>query len=77
MSARISLLEKSAVTQRLGICERTLENLVKAQKFPRGLKLGKNIVWDEVAVEKWLANALEPQLNWLPPQRPRKGARLG
>ena len=74
MSTGTSLLEKSAVTARLGICERTLENLVKAQKFPRGLKLGKNIVWSEVAVEKWLANALEPQLNWTPP-RTRKSAR--
>lgn len=75
MSTYNSLLEKSDVTKRLGICERTLENLVKAQKFPRGLKLGKNIVWAEAAVEKWLANALEPQLNWTPPQRTRKATR--
>lgn len=75
MSDCISLLEKSEVTKRLRICERTLENLVKAQKFPRGLKLGKNIVWNEVAVEKWLANALEAQMNWTPPHRTRKTAR--
>jgi hypothetical protein len=30
-----------------------LENLVRARKFLLGLKLGKNIVWDEVAIEKF------------------------
>jgi hypothetical protein len=30
-----------------------LENLVRARKFLLGLKLGKNIVWDEVAVAKF------------------------
>lgn len=75
MSSSVSLLGKSEVTQRLGVCDRTLEKLVRARKFPPGLKLGKHVVWAESAVEKWLASALEAQLNWAPPQRVRRAAK--
>jgi len=75
ISTRIVLLEKSDVIKRLGVSERTLENLMKDRKFPRGLKLGKNAKWDEAAVELWLAQALAPQLAWSPPKKPSRGGR--
>lgn len=70
-----TLLSKIEVTQRLKVCERTLEKLVRAGQFPRGLKLGKQVLWADEAVEKWLNKALESQLNWELPQKPRRSAR--
>jgi prophage regulatory protein len=75
MSTSPTLLGKSDVCKRLDICERTLEKLVSTRKFPPGLKLGKHVLWAEPVVDKWLAQALAPQLTWEPPQRGRKGAR--
>lgn len=40
-----------SVTQRLRIFESTLENLVRARKFPLCLKLDKNIDYPEYCVE--------------------------
>lgn len=70
-----TLLNKIEVTQRLQVCERTLEKLVRAGQFPRGLKLGKQVLWAEAAVEKWLNQALEAQLTWVPPQKNRRSVR--
>lgn len=70
-----SLLGKSDVTQRLGISERTLENLVNEHKFPPGLRLGKHVVWAESVVEQWLLLALAPQMTWAAPQPTRKARR--
>lgn len=75
MSQAATLLSKIDVTQRLKVCERTLEKLVRAGQFPRGLKLGKQVLWAEAAVEKWLDNALASQLAWEPPQKSRRIAR--
>jgi prophage regulatory protein len=74
-TTQISLLEKTDVIQRLGISERTLENMMNARKFPRGLKLGKRIVWAGRVVEDWLARELTYQLQWEPPQRRRKSGK--
>ena len=75
MSHAATLLNKIEVTQRLKVCERTLEKFVRAGKFPRGLKLGKQVLWADAAVEKWLNQALESQLTWEPPQKPRRSTR--
>jgi predicted DNA-binding transcriptional regulator AlpA len=75
ISTRIILLEKSDVIKRLGVSERTLENLMKDRKFPRGLKLGKNAKWDEAAVELWLAQALAHQLTWSTSKKPSRVGR--
>jgi predicted DNA-binding transcriptional regulator AlpA len=75
ISTRIILLEKGDVIKRLGVSERTLENLMKERKFPRGLKLGKNAKWDEAVVEHWLAQALAPQRSWSPSKKPSKAGR--
>lgn len=69
----IQLLSKVAVTERLGISERTLEKLVRAHRFPPPLRLGKEARWDGVVVETWLEQALMPQRNWRPRRRPAGG----
>lgn len=72
MTESIRLLGKAEVTQRLGICERTLEKLERAQQFPPSLRLGKRVLWAESVVEQWLVQALEAQMKWTPPQRGRR-----
>ena len=76
ISARIILLDKSDVIKRLGVSERTLENLMKFRKFPRGVKLGKNAIWDEAAVELWLAQALAHQLTGSTSKKPSRSGRI-
>ena len=69
------LIFKSSVAQRLGVSERTIEKLVKARKFPPPLKLGKNAMWANDVVERWLELALAPQITWEAPKRGRLPAR--
>lgn len=68
------LVKKSAVAERLGVSERTLEKLVRARHFPPPLRIGKNVVWADEAVEKWLVRALATQVAWEPKQRGRVAA---
>ena len=75
MSSSPQLMYKSAVAERLGISERTLEKLVATRQFPRPLKLGKYAVWDQDVVERWLVQALAPQQAWEAPKRGRFSAR--
>jgi predicted DNA-binding transcriptional regulator AlpA len=67
----VQLISKSSVAQRLGVSERTIEKLVKACKFPPPLRLGKNAVWAQDVVERWLERALAPQQTWAAPKRVR------
>lgn len=69
------LMSKAAVAQRLSMSERTLEKLVKARKFPPPLKLGKFAMWSQEVVERWLTQALMPQMQWEVPKRTRQLAR--
>ena len=69
MSFKVELLFKNVVAERLGVSERTIEKLVKARKFPPPLKLGKNAMWSQDVVERWLEQALAPQLTWEPPAK--------
>lgn len=75
MSSPVQLILKSAVAQRLGVSERTLEKLVAARQFPPALKLGKNAMWAQNVVERWLEQALLPQESWEAPKRKRPLAR--
>jgi predicted DNA-binding transcriptional regulator AlpA len=68
------LVKKLAVAERLGVSERTLEKLVRARRFPPPLRIGKNVVWADEAVEKWLVRALATQVAWEPKQRGRVAA---
>lgn len=61
------LLTKVATCERLCISDRTLEKLVRANKFPAPLRLGKQVLWAEQAVERWLDQELAAQMNWVRP----------
>ncbi len=74
MTSALELLPKATVAQRLHVCERTLENLVRGGKFPPPVRLGKCALWVPAVVDKWLVRKLAPQLNWEPPQAPRRAA---
>jgi len=75
MTSPVQLIFKSSVAERLGVSERTIEKLVAARKFPPPLKLGKNAMWAQDVVERWLEQALAPQINWEAPKRTRSAAR--
>ena len=74
MSEPLRLLGKSEVIAILGICDRTLEKLVRANKFPAPLRLGKHVSWVDSVVHQWLAQAAAHQLEWQPPKRRRTAA---
>jgi prophage regulatory protein len=71
------LLTKAAVCERLCVSDRTLEKLVRARRFPVPLRLGKQVMWAEQAVESWLEVAVAPQLSWTPPATRRRSNATG
>lgn len=75
MTSPVQLIFKSSVAERLGVSERTIEKLVAARKFPPPLKLGKNAMWAQDVVERWLAQALAPQTSWEAPKGRRSVVR--
>ncbi|MCY1562548.1 hypothetical protein D9M68_999630 [compost metagenome] len=68
------LMTKIAVCERLCVSDRTLEKLVRARRFPAPLRLGKQVMWAEQVVERWLEVALAPQLSWTPPVTRRRSS---
>ena len=74
MSENIRLLEKNEVIAILGICDRTLEKLVRSNQFPGPLRLGKRVKWVDSVVQSWLARAVAKQLSWEPPKRQRRAS---
>lgn len=67
----MELLNKEAVTTKLGVCARTLENLVTRGEFPPPVHLGKRARWDKAVVDRWLAARFAAQRAWTPPTRRR------
>jgi predicted DNA-binding transcriptional regulator AlpA len=68
------LLNKQQVCERLRICERTLELKVEGGAFPPPVRFGKTVVWDERALQTYLAAQFAKQLAWQPASA-RKGRR--
>ena len=60
----MELLSKKEVADMLKMCERSIENLVRAGSFPPPLRLGKTARWSKAVVEAWLAEQLRAQLEW-------------
>ncbi|WP_374326932.1 helix-turn-helix transcriptional regulator [Azonexus sp.] len=58
------LLTKTELSIQLSISARTIENLVKAQKFPPPVRIGKNVYWSEIAVSKWRDALFSQQERW-------------
>lgn len=60
------ILGKLQVCERIGLCERTLETMVKSGAFPPPVRLGKRVYWSITAVEKWHTALFAPQEAWSP-----------
>lgn len=61
-----TLLNKQAVSERLGVSVRTLDNLVSSREFPPGTRVGRYLYWTEAAVTSWHTRLFAVQLNWRP-----------
>lgn len=61
-----SLLNKQALSVRLGISIRTIENMVSAGQFPPGVRIGKFVFWTESVVDKWQTRIFGVQQGWHP-----------
>ncbi len=61
-----TLLNKQALTARLGISTRTLENMVTTDEFPAGVRIGKFVYWKEAVVNNWLEGKFGVQDAWRP-----------
>lgn len=67
LSARY--LSKAAVLSMLEISERNLENIVREQSFPPGVRIGKKLFWAHEVVQSWLDDKFASQLQFKPSSR--------
>ena len=65
-SITTSLLSKVVLCARLGVSARTIENMVKADDFPRGVRVGKFLYWSEACVTAWQQRVFGVQQSWRP-----------
>lgn len=59
-----TLLTKAQVATAMGIAVRTLEGLVAAGEFPRGVRVGRCLYWTEEAVSRWHQRLFAVQISW-------------
>lgn len=60
------LLGKQDLAETLGISVRTIENLVKANELPPGVRLGRYVFWTETVIAKWRRERFAAQERWNP-----------
>jgi prophage regulatory protein len=65
-SITANLLNKKTLSARLGLSSRTLENMVAADNFPAGVRIGKFVYWSEAVVNNWLSGLFGVQEAWRP-----------
>lgn len=61
-----TMLDKETVCTRLGLGQRTLENMVRDNEFPPPVRLGKRVYWSEIAVCAWQKRLFSAQEAWRP-----------
>lgn len=61
-----TLLTKQLVCDRLALSARTLEGMVGANLFPKGIRIGKHLYWSEAAVNTWTTRMFGIQEAWTP-----------
>jgi prophage regulatory protein len=61
----ICLLSKTVLCARLDISARTVENLVKAGRFPPPVRIGKYVYWSEKSISGWQMALFEEQEAWV------------
>lgn len=59
-------LKKAEVCAELGVSPRTLENLVKAKRFPPAVRVGRWSYWGRKALEDWHRRQFSIQDAWRP-----------
>lgn len=60
------LLNKKALSARLSLSPRTIENMISAKQFPPGVRIGKFVFWSESVVSKWKTRIFGAQEGWQP-----------
>ena len=60
------LLNKKALSVRLGLSPRTIENMVSSKQFPAGVRIGKFVFWSESVATKWQERIFGVQEGWQP-----------
>ena len=60
------LLDKKALSARLGLSPRTLEKMVKDGEFPPGVRVGRFLYWTEAVVAAWKERLFASQRTWNP-----------
>lgn len=58
------LLDKAQLSTHLGVSVRLLEDLVARNEFPRGVRLGRRLLWDSRVAEQWRQRLFSSQLQW-------------
>jgi len=61
-----TLLKKSEVCERLSLCLRTLEGMVKGGTFPPPVRIGKFVYWSDAAIATWMTRTFGTQEAWRP-----------
>jgi predicted DNA-binding transcriptional regulator AlpA len=62
----LGLLKKADICAQLGISPRTLENLVKSEQFPPGVRIGKWSWWSPKVLVNWRQREFAAQEGWSP-----------
>lgn len=65
-------LKKADVCAELGIAPRTLDNLVKRNEFPPGVRIGKWCYWSSLVIDGFRERAFRQQENWSPVKHRRR-----
>ena len=65
-------LTKEELAQRLGMSARSIDNLVKRNELPPGVRMGRQCYWSRTVVDRFTERAFAAQENWTP-LKPRRG----
>ena len=66
------LLTKEQTRAKLNMADRTFENLVKAKRFPRGVRRGRYLFWSRHAVDEFVRREFAVQEALWRTEIPRK-----
>lgn len=59
------LLTKAELCRRLSLSARTVENMVREERFPPPVRIGKYVYWSERAVVEWQKALFMAQEQWV------------
>lgn len=59
-------LNKEQLAQQLGMSARTIDNLVRRNELPPGVRMGRQYYWSRTVVDRFTERAFAAQENWNP-----------